>query len=277
MECFTQPTMMPLVVAESSRFTVCGQAHLMHGWLREPVIVRSDGFVIPDPDGYMLIRYGKYFRRNGYRVKNFDTSNLRISARYNPFSYARSDAGISKLVTAFIAGTTGAGKPGDMRFAATEALLLAALFAYVCNETFDEERNIGSVIELLKHMLPDEGSWRYFNDTDYLHAVDFLFEDLTELSPNCLAAKNYRDFKHVAGTNAGAVTMSCAGRLKPFSSKAMKNYFSKDSLCLDDFRGYGGRKTALFVSAGQSGTYDFLAQLIYTQLFDILFEKGSGC
>lgn len=270
MEFMTQQLSLPLVITDVNHFSVIEQDDSIHEWLKRSVRQRVDGFVVFDPDGYLFSAYGNGFIQDGYRIKVFDTSNLNLGARYNPFVYARGDDDVIKLAASFVAGTKGSGKSGNMKFAVAEKALLTALFSYVSEEVPAYERNLNSVLGMLKYMLPNEDTLRYYNGIDHLHTVDFIFEEYVNRNPHCLAVRRYESFKHMAGNNADSIIQSCIERLKPFCIPAMKPCFSKDDLGFDSFGIYGGYKTVLFVSAGQSDTFDFLAPLLYTQLLDTL-------
>jgi type IV secretion system protein VirD4 len=231
---------------------------------------KADGFILYDPCDYLLIRYGKEFQRSGYEVKTYDTGNLSQCNKYNPFQYVRDSRDIPKLVTAFLNGTGNHGYAGDITFRAAEVALLNALFGYVAGEAVGEERNIGTVIEMLNHMMYPDRLLSY--DSDYKHAVDFIFEDLAARKPDSYPVNQYEIFKLTIGNQERIAVNSCIWRLKPFTTEAMKECCSADGLGLDAF-GFD-RKTALFVSLGQSCEFDFLVLLLYTQLFDTLCEKS---
>ena len=70
-------------------------------------------FVVTDPKGDIVIDTGKLLRRNGYRIKIFNTINFKKSMHYNPFAYIHSEKDILKLVTTLISNTKGEQKGGD--------------------------------------------------------------------------------------------------------------------------------------------------------------------
>jgi len=232
MQIFIKPQLPPLVVTSAGQFMVCNSAYEFHDWLTPDIMKNSDGFVICDPTGYLHERYANLFKRSGYAVKTFDTSNLRDSNRYNPFAYVRDNRDVAKLVTAFIGGTSGYRYYGDIKFLAAEVALMSALFGYIANEAPSFERNINSVIETLKYMRADDGR-DVFNDENYKHAVDFLFEQLEERDPNCFAVQRYTKFKLTAGHFANTVVNSCIWRLEPFAVDAVKDRFTEDELAFD--------------------------------------------
>ena len=62
-------------------------------------------------------------------------------------------------------------------------------------------------------------------------------------------------------------------RLSPFYIKALENLVSEDTLELDTI---GSEKTALFVIISDSDrTFNFMAAIMYQQLFDLLFYKAD--
>jgi len=103
-----------------------------------------------------------------------------------------------------------------------------------------------------------------------MHSIDYMFEDYKIPHPHCLSVRRYADFKYMAGSHADMIVESCIQRLQPFCTEEMKNFFSNDELNLSSFGASGTEKTVIFVSAGKSETFDFLAPLIYTQLIDTL-------
>jgi len=270
MNFFKQSLSLPLVITDNNHFSIINKGEQVQEYLERSIRQRSDGFVIFDPNNYLLNIYGSQFIRDGYRIKVFDTSDLGASAKYNPFAYVRNYNDVIKLVSSFITGTKGNGEDGEMKFTIAESTLLTAIFSYVSDEAPSYERNLCSVSEMLKYMLPDDDTIRYHNQVDNIHAVDILFEDYARRRPNCLAVRRYEAFKYMAGNNTDAIIKSCIKRLEPFCTDTMKAYFADDELGFDSFGICDGYKTVLFVSAGQSDTFDFLASLMYTQLIDTL-------
>ena len=273
MKLFIKPSHPPLVITSAFDFTVCGSGHEARDWLTPRVMCRSTGFVVYNNGCRLLRRYRGDFVRQGYRIRIFDTANLKNSVKYNPFSYVKNGCGIPKLVSAIVTGTKGYGKPGDMRFHIAETLLLTALFSYVAEETPEEERNIFSVTEMLRYMLPDEGYPCDYYDQGYKHAVDYMFEEKGKEDPLNKAVYRYNDFNWIAGALKSKVIKSCAARLEPFTTEESKEFFSNDELQMDRLC---DSKIALFVSSGKSDTLDFIVTLMYSQLFDILYEQNAN-
>jgi type IV secretion system protein VirD4 len=277
LDFFIQPLSLPLVIVDKHHFSVVRQGDFSDDWLKQSARQKADGFVVFDPEGWLRCHYGKQFQQDGYRVIRFDTLRLNASAKFNPFAYVQNEVHVAKLVSAFISGTKGGGNPGDVRFVTAETALLTAIFGYVSDETQGYERSISTVFEMLNYMLSDEDACCRYNDIHYTHTIDYLFEEYASRHPNCLSVRRYEHFKHMADSHADIIIESCIERLKPFCTGVTKTYFSDDELDLCAFGASGVQKTVLFVSAGQSEIYDFLASLVYTQLIDALCNEIVRC
>jgi len=78
-------------------------------------------------------------------------------------------------------------------------LYYQALIAYICFEAPEEERNIGTLLELINASEVRE------EDENFKNAVDMLFEDLEKKNPNHFAVKQYKKFKLAAGKTAKSI------------------------------------------------------------------------
>ena len=265
----TVPRIPPLIIMRGTQFCVCGSGYDTHLWLKSNIMRRSDAFIIYDPDGSLRKQYGRTFTRNSYGIKVLNMEKVKMSTRYNPFEYIRSDKDIPKLVNALITGTKGNGNPGDIKFISAETTLLTALVSYINNEAPKVEQNINTLILMLEYMMPDED---YEEDYDYKHAVDFLFEEKEVYDPDHLSVRFYKNFKEMMGNDTKNIIGSCAARLAPFNTEEMKNFMSDDELELDCLH---FPNTVLFVIPGNAGSpFNFIAPLMYSQLFDVIREKS---
>ena len=269
MQVFAKPPQ--LIINSADQFIICQNAYEAYNWLTPKVLDKSDGFVLYDPTGYLHRRYSRLFKRSGYAVKTYDTGDLSGCSRYNPFAYVRNNRDIPKLAVAFIGGTECYGYPDEINFRSAEIALLTSLFSCVANEASEEERNIYTVIEMLKYM-SDTGIKHYDSDYERKHAIDFVFEEFAETDPHCFYLQQYEFFKEIAGHYENDVVDSCIWRLKPFDTDIAKDSFAKDELEFDLLG--SDQKTAIFVSPGISGEFSFLIPLLYTQLLDTLCNKS---
>lgn len=224
-------------------------------------------FVVTDPKGSLVYECGHLLRRKGYKVKIFNTINLKKSMHYNPLAYVHDEKDILKLVTGLIANTKGDQKGGDAFWEQAESLLLLALLSFICTQAPENERNFGTLLEMLNAMEVRE------NDETFRNAVDLMFDDLAEREPDHFGVKQYAKYKLAAGKTAKSILISAASRLAILEIPAIKELISYDELELDTL---GDTKTALFfIISDTDSSLNFLVSMAYTQLFNLLCEKAD--
>ena len=228
---------------------------------------RPVSFVVTDPKGGLICEVGHLLRRNKYRIKVVNTINFKKSMHYNPFAYIHSEKDILKLVTTLIANTQGDGKSGDDFWRKAETLLYTALIGYLWYEAPVEEQNFATLIEMINTMEVRE------DDEEFKNPVDLIFEELAKREPHHFAVRQYAKYRLAAGKTAKSILISCGARLAPFDIQELREITAYDELELDTL---GDRKTALFIIISDTDdTFNFLASMIYTQLFNLLCDKAD--
>ena len=224
-------------------------------------------FVVTDPKGSIGVECGEALLKHGYKLKFFNTINFSKSMRYNPMAYIHSEKDVLKLVTALMTNTKGEGQGGDPFWDKAERLLLVSLIAYLHYEAPVEEQNFATLLEMLNTMQVSE------DDETYQNPVDLLFEDLGKKKPKSFAVRQYKLYKLAAGKTAKSILISCGARLAPFDIKELRDLMEYDELELDTL---GDSKTALFVILSDTdSTFNFVAALMYSQLFNLLCDKAD--
>ena len=246
-------------------------------------------YICTDPKGTLVLETGKMFQRgvpkknpkgeyvrdkNGkivyepYKIKVFNTLNFEKSMHYNPFAYFRKEEDIQTFAHMLITNTKEPGtSSGDDFWVQAEQLLYVALISYIWMEAPVEEQNIGMMIDLIDASEVKE------DDEDFKNAVDLLFEDLEQTNPDHFAVKEYKKYKLAAGKTAKSILISCGARLAPFDIPRIREMFSYDEMELDRI---GEERTILYVIlSDMDGTFNFLASIMYTQLFMMLAEKAE--
>ena len=224
-------------------------------------------YVVTDPKGSIAVECGKLMLRNGYKVKIFNSINFKKSHHYNPFAYIHSEKDILKLVTTLIANTKGDGKSGDDFWQKAETLLYTALIGYIHYEAPEEEQNFATLIEFINAMEVRE------DDETFENNVDLAFKELAQREPNHFAVRQYKKYKLAAGKTAKSINISCGARLAPFDIQELREITMYDELELDTL---GDRKTALFlIMSDTDSTFNFVAALMYSQLFNLLCDKAD--
>ena len=225
-------------------------------------------YVVTDPKGTILNEVGGLLERKKYRIKSLNLINFKKSMRYNPLAYIRSEKDILKLVNALIMNTKGEGdKSGEDFWVKAERLYYSALIGYIWYEATEDEKNFITLLDLINASEARE------DDEEYQSPVDLLFADLEEKDPDHFAVKQYKKFKMAAGKTLKSILISCGARLAPFDIKELRDLMAYDELELDTL---GDSKAALFVIISDTdSTFNFVAALMYSQLFNLLCDKAD--
>ena len=236
-------------------------------FIKPNMLQLHSSYVLTDPKGTVINEIGNVFVRENYRIKIFNTINFKKSMHYNPFAYIHSEKDILKFVTTLIANTKGEGKGGDDFWLKAETLLYQALIGYIHYEAPEEEQNFSTLLEMINSMEVRE------DDEEFKNAVDMLFDELEERSPDHFAVRQYKKYKLAAGKTAKSILVSCGARLAPFDIAELREITKYDELELDTL---GDKKTALFlIMSDTDATFNFLISMVYTQLFNLLCEKAD--
>lgn len=225
-------------------------------------------YVCTDPKGTLLPEIGSFLERQKYRIKCLNLINFKKSMRYNPLAYIRSEKDILKLVNALIMNTKGEGdKSGEDFWVKAERLYYSALIGYIWYEAPEEEKNFITLLDLINASEARE------DDEGYQSPVDLLFAQLEGKDPDHFAVKQYRKFKMAAGKTLKSILISCGARLAPFDIKELRDLMETDELELDTL---GDSKSVLFVILSDTdSTFNFVAALMYSQLFNLLCDKAD--
>lgn len=235
-----------------------------------PNILQANcSMVITDPSGGLFQDYGWFLENQGYRVKCFNLDHMDRGNHYNPFNYIHSDKDIEVLVTTLISNTTPPEKTGgDPFWEKSETALLHALIAYLFHYHEKQYQNFSNVMTLLRAADISE------NDDTIQSPLDLMFEQVAEIDPDGFALKQYKIFKMGAGKTLKSILISCAVRLQAFDLTDVADLTDTDDIDLDSI---GDEKTALFViiPTGEK-TFNFLASMMYSQLFQRMYEYAEN-
>lgn len=225
-------------------------------------------YVCTDPKVTLLPEIGAFLERKKYRIKCLNLINFRKSMKYNPLAYIRSEKDILKLVNDLIMNTKGEGEKSSEDFwVKAERLYYSALIGYIWYEATEEEKNFITLLDLINASEARE------DDETYQSPVDLLFSQLEEREPNHFAVKQYRKFKMAEGKTLKSILISCGARLAPFDIKELRDLMEYDELEQDTL---GDQKTALCVILSDTdSTFNFVAALMYSQLFNLLCDKAD--
>ena len=207
-------------------------------------------------------------RRQGYVIKVFNTIDFRKSMHFNPLSYIRCEKDILKFVTVLMENTKGEGNGGDPFWLKAERLLFTAYIGYMFYYLPMEERTFANLIDMIDHSRVKE------EDEDAVNAIDLLFQEAAERDAGNFAVRQYRRFRLAAGKTLKSIIISCAARLAPLDISELREITAFDEMELELL---GDRLTALFIIVSDTDdTFNFLAAIMYSQLFNLLCERADN-
>ena len=238
-------------------------------FVKPNIMQMHSSYVVTDPKGTIVLECGKMLQKAGYRIKIINTVNMDKSMHYNPFAYIHNEEDILNLANTIISNTQGDGsKSGEDFWVKSERLLYCALIALIYYEFPAEEKNFGTLLWLINQCETRE------DDETFKNRVDLAFERVEQQKgEDHFAVRQYKKYKLAAGKTLKSILISCGARLAPFNIKELRDLMEYDELELDTL---GDQKTALFVILSDTdSTFNFVAALMYSQLFNLLCDKAD--
>lgn len=225
-------------------------------------------FIILDPKGEILRTVGHVLESMGYEIKVLDLLHMERSHCYNPFDYLRNVDDIQRLVSNIFASSTPKGAQSQDPFWDNAAsILLKAVICLLWFEAPKEEQNFEMVLEVLRSAQVKE------EDESFQSPMDLLFEKVRDKDPGHIAVKFYDDFKQAAGKTMKSILITLLSKLEKFNIPSLAQLTMTDEM---DLRSIGKRKTAVFAIIPDNDTsFNFLVSILYTQLFQMLFEEAD--
>ena len=271
-------------------------------YVKPNLMQANTSYVCTDPKGELLRSTGKMLESYGYKIKVFNLIDMAHSHNYNPFNYIYdvdgnySATAVIKMVNVLMKNTSKEGGGGGDQFWDDSAkALLAALSFYLVECEDKSMQNFSEVMKLLKKAEVKEGSDDYQSDLDLIfdalefpekyqteeaeHNEQFKSLNLIDLAKSAKPAsqymclKYYKDFKKAAGDTAKSILISTAVRLQAFNIPEVMDLTCCDNIHLEMI---GDEKTVMYIIIPSSDdTFNFLAAMMYTQLFDVLYDRAN--
>lgn len=233
----------------------------------------NTSFVVTDPSGELVQSCGMMLLRRGYKIKVFNINDMKHSSNYNPFHYLRDSTGeinsnnVIKMINVFMTNTKVEGaSTGDQFLDDATRLLLSALCFLLVETGTEKEQNFASVLDLIHKAKVIEGKEEEKSE------LDLIFDKRKENDPKALSVQYYEEFKQAAGKTMQSILISTTTKLQHFKLEDVRNLTYTDNIHLETV---GDEKTALFIIIPSTDTtYNFLAAMMYTQLFDTLYDRA---
>ena len=271
-------------------------------YVKPNLMQANTSYVCTDPKGELLRSTGKMLESYGYKIKVFNLIDMAHSHNYNPFNYIYdvdgnySTTAVIKMVNVLMKNTAKeGGDGGDQFWTDSTKALLAALCFYLVECEDKSMQNFSEVMKLLKKAEVKEGKDEFQSDLDLIFdalehpekyksdeaAKDEKFQNLNLIDlakkakpvSQYMCLKYYKDFKKAAGDTAKSILISTAVRLQAFNIPEVMDLTCCDNIHLEMI---GDEKTVMYIIIPSSDdTFNFLAAMMYTQLFDVLYDRAN--
>ena len=228
----------------------------------------NTSMVLLDPKGELVRATGRLLVEKGYDVRVLDLLDMGRSHCYNPFRYLETDNDVQRLVTNLFKATTPKGAQTTDPFWDTAAsMLLLALIFYLHYEAPEDEQNFDMVMEMIRSGDIKE------DDDKYQSILDELFNRLEYNNRDHIALKYYRNYHSGSAKTLKSIQITLASRLEKFNLTGLAKLTMADELGLSEI---GEKKVALFALIPDNDTsFNFLVSILYTQLFQKLFQTAD--
>ena len=273
-------------------------------YVKPNIMQLNTSYVVTDPKGELLRSCGRLLKKAGYEIRVFNLIDMSHSNNYNPFNYIYDKDGninktyVMKMVNCLMKNTKQEGASGGDQFwdDSTKALTLAIAFyllekedaktdlCAVCPKRGKDaaqqrqtrakdmngnslDRNFSTVMKMMRLAEISE------QDENHRSPLDEMMDELRTENPHSMAVSFYADFKKAPAETAKSILISAAVRFAAFNLPEVADLTYTDNIHLDTL---GDRKTALFIIIPSSdATFNFLAAMMYTQLFDTLYDTAN--
>ena len=242
-------------------------------FVKPNLLMCNTSYIVTDPSGELVQACGKMLMNHGYKIKVFNLNDMKHSSNYNPFHYLRDYNGeinannVIKMINVFMMNTKAEGASGGDPFWDDATRLLLSSLCFLLIETgTEEEQNFAGVLDLIHKAKVIEGKEEEKSE------LDLIFDQRKEADPKALSVQYYDEFKQAAGKTMQSILISTTTKLQYFKLPDVRNLTCTDNIHLEEV---GDEYTALFIVIPSSDTtYNFLAAMMYTQLFDTLYDRA---
>lgn len=245
-----------------------------------PNILNTDApVIVTDRDGILYRCCGWSLKDKGYDVKLLDPAGIiekdkyiitdpsaalyNRAGSYNPLSYI---CGYEDIET--LAGIIAIETFSDKKTREAGKDLLTALIAYLHDYTTENDQTFDGVIRLLRADIGHVG------EKDVKSVLDLIFDEVKDFisdpdtDTDSFACEKYDAYKEKTDLDCREdLILSCLAGLRVFIKDSIAAMTGTDSMGLDAIC---GSRTALFiVLPSEDRSYDFIATMLYAQMFGI--------
>lgn len=224
-------------------------------------------YLFLDPKGELTRTLGRIMETKGISVTVLDL--VHFQGHYNPMAYLETDEDAIKLAFAIVNNTKPKDAPsgGDKFWDDSSVLLISALILYLMYEAPASEQNFSTLMYMILNCQVSENEM-------VENPLMMLFGELERRDPQHPAVLQFKSFMLGAKKTLQSILISAAANLYMFNSRKFAEMTSRDEMFLPRM---GLEQRALFIVLPDNDTtFNFIATMLYTQLFDQLFRLADS-
>ncbi len=217
-------------------------------------------YVFTDPKGEIYDRTAGLFKKHGYKTYVINLADPKYSDGYNPLAHIRNTMDVD-IITKIISekDNTGSHKGGDPFWDQTSEALLKACIYYILFNRPKEEHSLASCAALVRYGAENEG--------------EDLMEIFKALDFDNPARRQFDTIRLGSEKTFANILVSLAAKLSAFDSKDIAELTACNSLEFEDLA--KEKSVVFFITPESHGTYDFLMNIFFSQMFQRLYEFGD--
>lgn len=260
----------------------------------------GESIIVTDPKAELLRDCGMSLVNKGYDIRVLNVVDKWKSDHFNPLMYIKKvpknhnlldvNNGISlkdeieqndwiaeddvmTLINTLMLNTkseTIESNTGDPFWEKAEMVFLQAIMYYVIFNYDDKDKNFKTILELIRLAEPDkEGK----------SELSKLFDAWEQKDPDNIGIKQWNHFKVSASSPKmmSTIIMTASARLAPFNIAELERMTADDTMDLNRIgaKGDEGKIAIFIITSPNNQTFNFLANIMYSQIFSIIDYNAS--
>lgn len=251
----------------------------------------GETIVVTDPKAELLRDCGMSLVNKGYTIKVLNLVEKWKSDHFNPLMYIKKvhkyvpdgqnmvdkewiqEDDVMTLINVIMQNTkseTIESNTGDPFWEKSEMLFLQAIIYFIIFNYDDKDKNFKTVLQLIRLAEPDkEGKSQLGN----------MFAKWESEDPNNIGVKQWKHFKVSASSPKmmSTIIMTASARLAPFNISEIEDMTINDTMELNRIgkKGDEGRVAYFIITSPNDSSFNFIANVMYTQIFSIIDRNAS--
>ena len=217
-------------------------------------------YCFTDPKGEIYDRTAGLFKKHGYKIYVINLADPKYSDGYNPLAHIRNNMDVD-IITKIISekDNKGNSKSSDPFWDQTSEALLKACIYYIMFNRPKEEHSLASCAALVRYGAENEG--------------EDLMEIFKALEFDNPARRQFDNIRLGSEKTFSNILVSLAAKLSAFDSQDIAALTACNSLEFEDLA--KEKSVVFFITPESHGTYDFLMNIFFSQMFQRLYEFGD--